>query len=76
MMLLRADRAIQGEREGFLAVSPIAEAEIALSIAHQSGRRDDPLIQAFLDAARTPWPEMKPAYIPGSKRANAKTATA
>ncbi len=76
MMLLRADRAIQGEREGHLAVSPIAEAEIALSIAHQSGRRDDPLIQAFLDAARSPWPEMKPAYIPGSKRANAKTATA
>ena len=76
MMLLRADRAMQGEREGFLAVSPIAEAEIALSIAHQSGRIDDPLIRAFLEAARTPWPEMKPAFVPGSKRPTTKATSA
>lgn len=59
MMLLREDHAVQGEQEGYLAVSPIARAEIPLSIAHQTGRTDDPLIQAFLDAARIPWPGMK-----------------
>lgn len=65
MMLLRADRASQGERDGYLAVSPIAQAEIALSIAHQSGRREDPLVLAFLEAARVPWPDMKQGVTPG-----------
>jgi DNA-binding transcriptional LysR family regulator len=59
MMLLREDHALQGEQEGYLAVSPIAHAQVALSIAHQSARKDDPLIQAFLEAARVPWPKMK-----------------
>lgn len=45
MMLLREDHALQGEQEGYLATSPIARVETALSIAHQSGRKDDPLIQ-------------------------------
>lgn len=59
MMLLREDHALQGEQQGVLAVSPIARAEVPLSIAHQSGRRGDPLIQAFVAAARVPWPAMK-----------------
>jgi DNA-binding transcriptional LysR family regulator len=59
MMLVREDHSQLGEREGRLAVSPIARVGIALSIAHQSGRKNDPLIHAFLDAARTCWPEMK-----------------
>jgi DNA-binding transcriptional LysR family regulator len=58
MMLLREEHARQGARDGYLAVSPIAHTTIALTIAHQSGRRDDPLILAFLEAARVPWPEM------------------
>ncbi len=59
MMLLREDHAVQGERAGNLAVSPIARVEIPLSIAHQSGRKDDPLIRAFLEAAIVSWPDMK-----------------
>ena len=59
MMLLREDHAVQGEQEGYLAVSPIAQAQVALSVAHQSARKDDPLIKAFLEAARVPWPKMK-----------------
>ncbi len=59
MMLLREDHAQQGVREGRLAMSPIAQTSIPLTIAHQSGRRDDPLVQAFLAAARVPWPEMQ-----------------
>ncbi len=58
MMLLREDHAQQGVREGYLAISPIARTTVALTIAHQSGRRDDPLIQAFLEAAKVPWPDM------------------
>jgi DNA-binding transcriptional LysR family regulator len=59
MLLLREEHAVQGEKEGYLAISPIARAEAPLSIAHQSGRKDDPLVQAFVEAARVPWPEMK-----------------
>ena len=58
MMLLREDHAQQGVRDGYLAISPIAATTIALTIAHQSGRRGDPLIQAFLEAARSPWPDL------------------
>jgi hypothetical protein len=40
MMLLREEHAVDGEQEGRLAMSPIARAEIALLMAHQSGRKD------------------------------------
>lgn len=58
MVLLREDHAIEGEKEGYLAISPLATEEVALSIAYQSARTHDPLIQAFLEAARTSWPNM------------------
>jgi DNA-binding transcriptional LysR family regulator len=67
MMLVREDHAIQGEKDGYLAISPIGYAEVALSIAHQSARKDDPLIQAFLDAARIPWPQMQRPAINASE---------
>lgn len=60
MMLLREEHAKQGEQEGYLAISPIARAETALSVGHQSGRKQDPLIEAFIEAVRSVWPEMKP----------------
>jgi DNA-binding transcriptional LysR family regulator len=59
MMLLREEHAMQGEQDGYLAISPIAHAETALSVGHQSGRSHDPLIEAFIDAAKSTWPEMK-----------------
>jgi DNA-binding transcriptional LysR family regulator len=59
MMLLREEHAVQGEQDGYLAISPIAHAETALSVGHQSGRSHDPLIEAFIDAAKSTWPEMK-----------------
>jgi DNA-binding transcriptional LysR family regulator len=59
MMLLREDHALQGEKDGSLALSPIARAEIALSVAHPSGRVGDPLIRAFVEAASGCWPAMK-----------------
>jgi DNA-binding transcriptional LysR family regulator len=59
MMLMRDDHAVQGERDGYLAVSPIARAEIPLLIAHLSSRQNDPLIAAFVEAAKVAWPEVK-----------------
>ncbi len=59
MMLMREEHAVRGEREGYLTVSPIARAEFSLSIAHLSNRSNDPLIRAFIEAAKVVWPEMK-----------------
>jgi DNA-binding transcriptional LysR family regulator len=61
MMLMREEYALQGERDGLLAVSPIAHVECPLYIAHLVGRGDDPLIRALVEAAAVAWPEMKPA---------------
>ena len=58
MMLVREDHALDGEQRGLLAISPLARAEIPLSIAYPSARAADPLIRAFLDAARSAWPDM------------------
>jgi len=68
MMLLREDHAVQGEQEGYLAVSPIAQAQVALSVAHQAARKDDPLIKAFLEAAKVPWPKMKLTEAQNTRR--------
>lgn len=59
MMLVRHEQAVQGERDGYLAISPIAHAEFSLSVAHLSSRKDDPLIGAFVEAAKVAWPDMK-----------------
>ena len=55
MMLLREDDALEGERDGSLALSPIAHAEVDLSVAYQTARAKDPLIRAFVDAAASVW---------------------
>jgi DNA-binding transcriptional LysR family regulator len=59
MMLMRDHQALQGEREGYLALAPHARAEFGAYIAHVSTRGNDPLIQAFVDAVKVAWPEMK-----------------
>jgi DNA-binding transcriptional LysR family regulator len=59
LMLLREEHALQGEREGTLALSPLVQAEYSMSIAHQASRKEDPLIKAFVDAAAEVWPELR-----------------
>ena len=59
MMLMREDHALQDEREGYLAISPIAHAEFGLFVAHVASRGNDPLISAFIDATSMAWPDMK-----------------
>ncbi len=60
LMLIREDYALQAEAEGKVAMARIDPVEIPLSIAHQSARSGDPLIRAFLEAARDPWPDLAP----------------
>ena len=59
MMLMREEHALQGEREGYLTLSPIAHAEFGLFITHVASRGNDPLISAFIEAVNVAWPEMK-----------------
>ncbi len=59
MMLMREDHAIEGEKEGYLALSPIARTKVSLLIAHLSSRKNDPLIRAFVEAAKIAWPRVK-----------------
>jgi hypothetical protein len=68
MMLIRDEYARQGERDGYLVVSPLGDVRVALSIAHQTGRIDDPLVEAFVQAARVPWPDMKPRWSGDARR--------
>jgi DNA-binding transcriptional LysR family regulator len=59
MTLMRAERAAEGVRDGYLAVSPVAQEEFGLYFAHLGSRKSDPLVCAFIDAASTIWPDMK-----------------
>lgn len=59
MLLMREEYAMQGVRQGELALSPIARAECPQYIAHLTSRSNDPLIRAFVDAASAAWSDMK-----------------
>lgn len=59
MMLMREEHALTGEKEGYLAISPIAHVQFGLFIAHLASRASDPLIRAFVEAAKVAWPEMQ-----------------
>jgi DNA-binding transcriptional LysR family regulator len=57
LMLVREEHALRGEQEGSLALSPIARAEYALCLASAAARSGDPLVAAFIESARSAWPE-------------------
>lgn len=59
MLLMREEYALQGARDGLVALSPLAHAEYPQFIAHVASRANDPLIRAFVDAAAEAWPDMK-----------------
>jgi len=56
LMLMREEHALQGQREGSLAVSPLALADFPLLVAHLASRGKDPLVRAFMDAVAAIWP--------------------
>jgi DNA-binding transcriptional LysR family regulator len=59
LMLMRDEHVRQGLEQGTVAVSPMAQAEIPLLLAHLASRSLDPLITAFQEAAAGVWPDMK-----------------
>lgn len=59
MMLIREEYALKGEADGYLALSPLSRTEIPLVVIHLASRREDPLVKAFVEAARVAWPDMK-----------------
>lgn len=59
MMLMREEQAEQGEKEGLLALSPLARPSYALYYAHLAARRNDPLVRAFMEAATAAWPNLR-----------------
>jgi DNA-binding transcriptional LysR family regulator len=61
MVLMREEQALEREREGLLALSPLARPELPLVVAHLASRGNSPLIRAFLDATKNTWPEMTSA---------------
>jgi DNA-binding transcriptional LysR family regulator len=58
LTLMREEYAILGSKKGTLSVSPIADTQLQLFMAHLASRRNDPLIEAFLGAATDVWPEL------------------
>jgi DNA-binding transcriptional LysR family regulator len=62
--LVREDHALEAERRGTMALSPLARAVYPSHVAHLASRRDDPLICAFVDAAAVVWPDLRHARSP------------
>jgi DNA-binding transcriptional LysR family regulator len=63
LMLMREEHATHGVEQGLLAVSPIARASFPLFLVHLSSRSNDPLIRAFLEAARDVRPALAAAPL-------------
>jgi DNA-binding transcriptional LysR family regulator len=64
LMLVREEHARRGERDGALALSPLAQADYPLCLAYTSARESDPLIAAFVDAAAEAWPDARRVKLP------------
>jgi DNA-binding transcriptional LysR family regulator len=58
VMLMREELALEGVRDGHLALSPLGQAEFGLFVAHVTSRGTDPLIRAFIEATKTVWPKI------------------
>jgi DNA-binding transcriptional LysR family regulator len=59
IMLMREEHVSQGIQQGVLAGSPLAHIQFPLYVAHVAGRRNDPLILAFIQAVTEVWPDLK-----------------
>jgi len=60
LTLLRENRALEGERNGMLVISPLAATTLPLLTAHLISRKNDPVIMSFIQAARHVWPGTHP----------------
>jgi len=62
LILMREEYALQGEREGTLALSPLGLAEFSLNAVHLASRANDPLVRAFIEAVAVVWPDARPLH--------------
>lgn len=58
MMLIREEHARAGAEQGVVAMSSHAFAEHPIYLAHVSSRRNDPMVNAFLEATTDVWPDL------------------
>jgi len=58
MMLMLEEYAHKGVAEGYLAVSPLVRPVYPLYFMHLASRINDPLIRAFIAAAKSVWPQI------------------
>lgn len=63
LTLMREDHALEDAAAGIMAISPIANARLPLYVVHLASRKSDPLIEAFVAAALSVWPDA-PSSIP------------
>jgi DNA-binding transcriptional LysR family regulator len=63
LMLLREEYALQGERDGTLALSPLGLAEFSLQAVHLTSRVNDPLVKAFVEAVAVVWPKAQARHL-------------
>ncbi len=59
MMLVREDHAKAGEAQGLVCMSSLAVVEHPIYLAHVAGRRNDPMVHAFLEATTDVWPDLR-----------------
>ncbi|MDN5842120.1 MAG: LysR family transcriptional regulator [Alcaligenaceae bacterium] len=57
LTLMREDHAHEDAEADLLAISPIAHAQLPLYVVHLASRKSDPLIEAFVAAALSVWPD-------------------
>jgi DNA-binding transcriptional LysR family regulator len=66
LSLVREESALEYEATGAFVVSPIGCAEFHLLAASMASRRADPLIDAFLGAVKTAWPDARSVTSTGA----------
>lgn len=59
LMLMRKEHAELGLAQGKYAISPIAQGRYGFFLAHLKNRQTDPLVLAFLEAAKSIWNELE-----------------
>lgn len=64
--LIRDDHALQGERDGYYATSPLARAQTWLRFVHLEARAADPVIDAISSLVQTLWPASERSASPSA----------
>lgn len=58
LMLMRKEHALRCIQDGTCTLSPLVTVSYSNYLVHMKSRQDDPLIVAFVEAAKAVWPEL------------------